>query len=186
MSTRLSRTRSVIEAFRQRRHGGRRVLGLLAAAVVIATSAGTGSNQARGAFPGLNGKIAFTSDRDGNSEIYVMNADGSGQANVSQNAAADSTPAWSANGAQIVFRTNRDVRERSAADSHHRHYRPPRAEPSSCARCCALRRAERLVDSGRCFLFFAGTGLASGRSETRARRRHWSSPTSRRRPQTAG
>ena len=31
------------------------------------------------ALPGANGKIAFVSNRDGNFEIYVMNADGSGQ-----------------------------------------------------------------------------------------------------------
>ena len=29
------------------------------------------------AFPGENGKIAFTSNRDGGNEIYVMGADGS-------------------------------------------------------------------------------------------------------------
>ena len=30
-------------------------------------------------------QIAFTSDRDGNWEIYVMNFDGSGQTNISNN-----------------------------------------------------------------------------------------------------
>ncbi len=35
------------------------------------------------------GKIAFRSSRDGNYEIYVMNADGSGQTNISNNAATD-------------------------------------------------------------------------------------------------
>jgi Ca2+-binding RTX toxin-like protein len=39
-------------------------------------------------------QIAFTSDRDGPAEIYVMNADGSGQANLSMNAAGDSEPDW--------------------------------------------------------------------------------------------
>jgi dipeptidyl aminopeptidase/acylaminoacyl peptidase len=40
-------------------------------------------------------KIAFVSARDGNFEIYVMNAsDGSGQANLSQNAADDGYPDW--------------------------------------------------------------------------------------------
>ena len=36
-----------------------------------------------------NGKIAFTSDRDGNSEIYVMNADGSNQNRLTNNPAED-------------------------------------------------------------------------------------------------
>jgi hypothetical protein len=45
-------------------------------------------------FPGENEKIAFTSQRDGNAEIYVMNADGSGQTNISNNPSADSGPSW--------------------------------------------------------------------------------------------
>jgi TolB protein len=40
-------------------------------------------------------RIAFTSKRDGNSEIYVMNADGSGQRNLTRNLAGDARPAWS-------------------------------------------------------------------------------------------
>ena len=31
---------------------------------------------AHAAFPGANGKIAFQTNRDGNNEIYVVNADG--------------------------------------------------------------------------------------------------------------
>ena len=38
-----------------------------------------GAQAANATFPGKNGKIAFASDRSGNSEIYVMNADGSDQ-----------------------------------------------------------------------------------------------------------
>jgi major membrane immunogen (membrane-anchored lipoprotein) len=41
------------------------------------------------------GKIAFDSTRDGNYEIYVMNADGSGQTNLTNNPAKDGMPAWS-------------------------------------------------------------------------------------------
>ena len=37
-------------------------------------------------------KIAFTSNRDGNDEIYVMNADGTGQTRLTNNAADDSSP----------------------------------------------------------------------------------------------
>jgi Tol biopolymer transport system component len=39
-------------------------------------------------------KIAFTSDRDDNREIYVMNPDGSGQTNVTNDPADDFAPSW--------------------------------------------------------------------------------------------
>ena len=48
-------------------------------------------------FSGEDGtKIAFTSDKDGNTEIYVMNAqDGSNQTRLTDNAAAsDALPDW--------------------------------------------------------------------------------------------
>ena len=38
--------------------------------------------------------IAFGSNRDGNQEIYVMNADGSGQARLTNGSALDEAPAW--------------------------------------------------------------------------------------------
>jgi Tol biopolymer transport system component len=54
-------------------------------------------------------KIAFQSDRDGNLEIYVTNADGSGApVNLSQNAAADTRPSWSPDGTRIAFTTDRN------------------------------------------------------------------------------
>lgn len=40
-------------------------------------------------------KIAFPSYRDGNNEIYIMNADGSEQRNLTNNPAHDWIPSWS-------------------------------------------------------------------------------------------
>jgi Tol biopolymer transport system component len=54
------------------------------------------------------GKIAFTSNRDGNPEIYVMKADGSGVVRLTNNKAYDDQPALSPDGAWVVFVSNRD------------------------------------------------------------------------------
>ena len=46
------------------------------------------------------GTIAFRSNRDGNNEIYVMNGDGSGLTNLTNNPADDDAPFWSPDGKQ--------------------------------------------------------------------------------------
>lgn len=56
----------------------------------------------------VSGKIAFTSERDGNSEIYSMNPDGSGQVNLTNAPGPDVTPAWSFNGDRLAFASARD------------------------------------------------------------------------------
>ena len=53
-------------------------------------------------------KIAFTSTRDGNSEVYIMNPDGSQQTNLTWHSARDLAPAWSPTGQHIAFNSDRD------------------------------------------------------------------------------
>jgi Tol biopolymer transport system component len=57
---------------------------------------------------GQNNKIVFTSNRDGNEEIYSMNADGTGQTRLTNNSAPDYGPYWSPDGSKIVFQSERD------------------------------------------------------------------------------
>ena len=48
-------------------------------------------------------RIAFASSRDGNFEIYVMDADGSNETRLTNDGAADTQPSWSPDGAWIAF-----------------------------------------------------------------------------------
>jgi Tol biopolymer transport system component len=52
-------------------------------------------------------RITFQSNRDGNDEIYVMNADGSNSTRLTVDGHADQAPDWSPDG-RIAFQSNRD------------------------------------------------------------------------------
>lgn len=58
--------------------------------------------------PPRRGRIAFASDRDGNFEIYVISADGGGLTRITDNAADDLSPVWSADGNRLAFVSYRD------------------------------------------------------------------------------
>src|SRR6266550_2376023 len=53
-------------------------------------------------------KIAFTTNRDGNTQIYLMNANGSEQTRLTNDGSNDEHPRWSPNGAEILFQSDRD------------------------------------------------------------------------------
>ena len=54
-------------------------------------------------------RIAFESYRDDDMEIYIMNADGSGQRNLTNDHTVDDYgPSWSPDGSQIIYYAYRD------------------------------------------------------------------------------
>ena len=53
------------------------------------------------------GRVVFTSVRDGNFEIYVMDADGGNQENLTNHPAYDYHPDWSPDRTKIAFTSDR-------------------------------------------------------------------------------
>lgn len=81
------------------------VVAVVAAVCVGSLAAGVGP--ALAAFPGANGKIAFTSDRAGTNDIWTMNPNGDELVNLSPDPPADDAwPNWRADGRKIVFASN--------------------------------------------------------------------------------
>jgi len=70
----------------------------------------TGGDAGNNGFPYFSpdGKrIVFRSGRDGNHEIYLMNADGTGVRRLTDNAATDTMPSFSPDGKEIAFVSSR-------------------------------------------------------------------------------
>ena len=59
------------------------------------------------AFSSDGSRIAFVSQRDGNAEIYLMNADGTGTTRVTADPLTDGRPAFTPDGQTIVFHSSR-------------------------------------------------------------------------------
>jgi len=57
---------------------------------------------AQAAFPGREGRIAFTRDIGTNAEVFTMNPDGSGQARITDTAADERRPSFSPGGTRIA------------------------------------------------------------------------------------
>src|SRR5580765_3952186 len=96
------------------------LLGVLAAANALPRVSGPASPafllaaQAQGARPPMNhgsapavspdgSKIAFLSDRDGATDIYIISADGRGESRLTNTPDVESQPGWSADGKEIRF-----------------------------------------------------------------------------------
>ena len=61
-----------------------------------------------GSAPVLPSRLAFLSDRDGDSEIYLINADGTGLVQLTHNSVGDLAAVWSPDSSRLVFGSDRD------------------------------------------------------------------------------
>ena len=58
---------------------------------------------ANAAYPGKNGLVAFSSNWDGNYNVYTIRTDGTGLTRLTDDLRGDVEPRWSPDGTQIAF-----------------------------------------------------------------------------------
>jgi TolB protein len=82
-----------------------RVLAALACSLILHAAV---ADAARATGQAPSEEIAFVSDRTGDSEIFVVAADGGTPRNVTSDPAQDAAPAWSPDGRRLAFASTRD------------------------------------------------------------------------------
>lgn len=89
--------------------GWRTSLPIVLTLVAASCSGGTSNSTPPPSRPAATlGRIAFAGERDGNAEIYVMNADGTGVERLTNDPGDDGFPAWSPDGTEIAFASDRN------------------------------------------------------------------------------
>src|ERR1044071_4910158 len=80
----------------------RTVVALLAGLIALPVVALVSAPKAHATSPGGNGKIAFTSNLAGRTEVYTANTDGTGVTELTDSAGA-ADPSWSPDGSSLAY-----------------------------------------------------------------------------------